>query len=218
MQMWTEWDPGNELDGRPSWWWQPVSMYPLLHSTSQNFCSPGNSQRYPTSAALLPHGSPQVSDWIDHWIGHLTYLFFHISRSSHFFIKLYFPHFQGLQRWLSAKSGQVCDGGMNQELRTAFLPIFVNSLSFQLFAPFYQIRMNAHRVDWYTYMYPEIQTMHITGLANGGPVHFTDQINVPDETAEIPPKLTIQESVNTWHTCAHNCWDLPKIVMGWQWQ
>ena len=47
-------------------------------------------------------------------------------------------------------------------------------------------------------MYPEIEAMHITaGQTNAGPVHFTDQINDPDETAEIPPKQTIKDSANT---------------------
>ena len=43
------------------------------------------------------------------------------------------------------------------------------------------------------------------GETNVGPVYFTDQINDPDETAEIPRKRTIKGSVNTWHTIAVTC-------------
>ena len=127
--------------------------------------------------------------------------------------KTCFPH-QGLQRWLSAKPGQVCDCGMNQELQTAFLSIFVNSLSFQPFAPFSQIRnIDAHRDDWYVFNVSRNSNYahHYRAQANAGPAHFTDQINGPDETAEIPPKRTIQDSVNTWHTIAGT-----KIVKWWQ--
>ena len=107
-----------------------------------------------------------------------------------------------MQCWLSTQPRQVCHSGMNPE-QIAFLPLFVNFLSFQTCCTLFS---NTAGRTHGQLKYPE--TMEPCTL-QGGPIqaqglpcalYWPNKLTA-DETAEIPPKLTIQESVNTcWHT------------------